>query len=378
MNVRRWTRIAAVTVLTLTATVAVATPAMAGAGSNDATGDGRADLMALYDYGNGSAGLFVFPGTARIEDGSTQPQSIWSTGAGNFWPSATKVTSGDFNGDGRSDLLALYDYGNGSAGLFVFPGGGGDAYRVWYAPAGNFWPSVTSITAGDFNHDGRADVLALYNYGNASAGLWVFPGTTGTSDGASNPYRVWYTSAGNFDVGRAKIASGDFNLDGTDDLVALYDYGNSRAGLWVFPGTPNVGDGSSNPYEVWEVPAGNFNAGAVRDVDVDDINGDGIVDFLAITDTVINRFGGTSASGPTATIRGEYSSYPSLNNQAKIVVGDYDGNGVADVIFLRDLGSGSASLSVLSGGYESTPPRPIVRVWYTGPGNFWPSVTKVA
>jgi len=378
MKARQWARSTAVAALALAVTVAVGGPALAGAGDNDATGDDRADLMAMYDYGNGEAGLFVFPGTARIEDGSTQPQGIWFGGPGTFSPSVTKATSGDFNGDGRSDYLAMYDYGNGEAGLFVFPGGGGSYYRVWHVGPGNFWLSAMKITSGDFNGDGRADVLALYDYGNESASLWVFPGTTGTSDGASNPAEVWSTGPGGFDVNRAKIAGGDFNRDGRDDLVALYDYGNSEAGLWVFPGTPNAGPGASNPYLVWNVSPGNFNVGAVRHTDIDDINGDGIVDFLAITETVVNRFSGTTGSGPNATIRGEYSTVPSINGQGKIIVGDYDGNGVADVIFLRDHGGGSASLAVLSGGLESTPPRPVVRVWYTGPGNFWPSVMKVA
>ncbi len=335
--------------------------------------------MALYDYGNGDAGLFVFPGTASLDDGSTQPYGSWFTPQPRwFWPSATKVTSGDFNGDKSNDFLALYDYGNGAAGLFVFPGGG-EPYRVWYTGTGGFWPSVAKITAGDFNDDGLTDVLALYDYGNESAGLWIFPGTAGRWEGASSPYRVWYTGPQGFDVKRAKLAGGDFNLDGRDDLVALYDYGNAEAGLWVFPGTPAVGDGSSNPYMVWNTLPGNFDVAAVRHTDLDDINADGVPDFIAITDTVVNRFSGTTGSGGSATIRGEYATIPNLENRTKIIVGDYNGNGVADIIFLRDLGNnGSASLSVLVGGAQTTPSRPVVRVWYTGPGGFWPNVTKVA
>src|SRR5690349_2534503 len=110
MRARHWVRgVAVVAAVTLAVTVAGGVPAMAGAGNNDVTGDNRADLTAMYDYGNGEAGLFVFPGTARIEDGSTQPQGVWFAEPRKFWPSATKVTSGDFNGDGRSDFLAMYD-----------------------------------------------------------------------------------------------------------------------------------------------------------------------------------------------------------------------------------------------------------------------------
>jgi hypothetical protein len=365
------------------ATFGVAGPATAdpigtqGAGANDFNGDGRADLAALYDYGNGAAGLWIFPGTATIADGATQPYRNWYSPPGNFWPSATKITSGDFTGDGRNDVLSLYDYGNGSTGLGVFPGStnraqdSGSGYMVWQTPPGNWWLSHTKITSGDFDGNGRDDLLALYDYGS-TAGLWVFPGTDRAGTDVSQPYMVWENT---FRAGAARIAAGDFTGDGKDDVVALYDEGGGRARVLVFPGTTGAGTDVSNPYTVWYAPAG-FDHGAVRAVDTDDIDGDGIVDFIVITNSVVYYYSGTTGSGDTATNQAVYSY--SWSDNSRYVVGDYDGNGVADIIALHDEGNGTASLWVNSGGVPPTQTKWWVRVWKRGPQWFWPSVTKVA
>src|SRR5262249_55590506 len=161
--------------------------------------DGKTDVLVLYDYGNASAGLFVFPGAASHTENASLPYRIWFTpGPNAFDVGRTRITAGDFNGDGKADVLALYDYGNGSAGLFGFPGvashveGASQMYRAWFTPGPNSFDAWRAkVTAGDFDGDGKADMLALYDYGNASAALFVFPGTTGKTDTSSLPYRVW-------------------------------------------------------------------------------------------------------------------------------------------------------------------------------------------
>jgi len=78
--------------------------------------------------------------------------------------------------------------------------------RVWHVVGPNaFDVSRTKITAGDFNHNGKKDVMALYDYGSGSAGLFVFPGTTGTTDTSSVPYRVWNPGPGSFDLRFARV-----------------------------------------------------------------------------------------------------------------------------------------------------------------------------
>ncbi|MEJ3742621.1 VCBS repeat-containing protein [Actinomycetes bacterium KLBMP 9797] len=354
---RNAVRVTVAAVLTAAA-VGVASPASAGPGANDFSGDNRADLMALYDYGNGEAGLLVFPGAPQAAEDATDDFRTWHAPAGNFWSNHSKITSGDFNGDNHNDALIMYDYGNGSAGLWVIPGSSNatpdatGAYMVWETPPGNFWLNKMKITAGDFNNDGKDDLLALYDYDHESAGLWVFPGVSGSG---TNPYMVWETGPGNFAVNAAKITAGDFNLDGRDDLVALYDYGSAAAGLWIFPG----GSGATNPYMVWETGPGNFDVRTVHTVDTDDLDADGTVDLIAITGGGTYRFSGTtSTSGGT-----QPTPYTWNSTYWPTVVGDYDGNGVVDLITLVHQGNGTASLWVMSGGLPINQPQLWVRVW---------------
>ena len=68
-------------------------------------------------------------------------------------------------------------------------------------PPGSAPPSGGGVT-GDFTGDGRADVLVFYDYGGGTSGLWVFPGGAGLT----SPYRVWQSGAGSFDATRSRVA----------------------------------------------------------------------------------------------------------------------------------------------------------------------------
>jgi subtilisin family serine protease len=82
------------------------------------------------------------------------------------------------------------------------------------------------------------------------SGAYVFPGTTACNDTTGAPYRIWVGSPGQLPAAPAKVASGDFNGDGRSDLLALYDHGSGAAGLWVFPGVSSRTQGASVPYRV--------------------------------------------------------------------------------------------------------------------------------
>ena len=46
----------------------------------------------------------------------------------------------------------------------------------------------------------------MYNYDNGTAGLWVFPGTPSQGDGSAKPYRVWFEGhQGWWDWNRTKL-----------------------------------------------------------------------------------------------------------------------------------------------------------------------------
>jgi len=103
-----------------------------------------------------------FPGSAaswRLRDRSPASSSIAlgappSFGAGT---SLDAVAVGDFNGDGKLDLVAAND---GSNNVTIFLGNGDGTFQ----PAVNYGvgEAPTSVAVGDFNGDGKLD-LAVAN-----------------------------------------------------------------------------------------------------------------------------------------------------------------------------------------------------------------------
>ncbi|MFK0121646.1 trypsin-like serine protease, partial [Streptomyces sp. NPDC090994] len=152
-------------------------------------------------------------------------------------PQASTVTSGDFNGDGRDDLAALYDNGPSPEGkygtsLYAFysSGTGFSAPRkVW--ESGSFTWSRSQLTSGDYNGDGKDDVAVFYDGGTATDGKAVSSLYTFTSDGTEfqAPRKTW-TSSGSFTWSRSKPTSGDYNGDGKDDVAVFYDGGTATDG----------------------------------------------------------------------------------------------------------------------------------------------------
>ncbi|MHA7142246.1 FG-GAP repeat domain-containing protein [Arthrobacter sp. Sr33] len=129
-------------------------------GPGDFNGDQFVDVLArerttgyLWLYrGNGSGGWLP-----RVRVGSD-------------WNAFNAIVGpGDFNGDGRVDLLAR-DKANGY--LWLYPGNGTGGWLP-RSRVGHGWNSMTAVMSpGDFNGDRTADVLARDSRGI----LWLYPG----------------------------------------------------------------------------------------------------------------------------------------------------------------------------------------------------------
>ncbi len=137
----------------------------------------------------------------------------------------------------RDDVAALYAYPHNTA-FNVFAGtptGLASSWERRWISSDNGWDwSKTKLATGDFNGDGRDDVAALYAYPHNTA-FNVFAGTpTGL---ASSWERRWISSDNGWDSRKTKLATGDFNGDGRDDVAALYAYPHNTA-FNVFAGTP--------------------------------------------------------------------------------------------------------------------------------------------
>src|SRR6185437_3457346 len=77
-------------------------------------------------------------------------------------PSGTKFFTGDFDGDGRADVLKLWnDAGSMSADVYLSTGTSFKNVR-FATKQGGIWDSMI-WKVGDFDGDGKTDVMKLWN-----------------------------------------------------------------------------------------------------------------------------------------------------------------------------------------------------------------------
>jgi len=223
----------------------------------DLTGDGVADLAG--NDGNNALHYYRGDGHAGLTDAGT----AWA-GFGPWW-GYTRITVADFNGDGHADIAGVDPYGD----LRVFFGDGNGHWfggqLMW--PAGGNWTNFKYLAAGDFNSDGKADIVSYADDGNPrlfagdGAGHVTGPPTMGLPAGAF--------------TGFADIVAGDFNGDGLWDIAAVN--ASHDLGLYLGDGTGHltaVGAGVL----MWP-GGGQF----TRRIAAGDYNGDGFLDVAQIT-----------------------------------------------------------------------------------------------
>ena len=112
--------------------------------TGDFNGDGQSDLVTANADGN-SVSILLGNG-----DGTFQSQVEYATGVYPF-----SVTIGDFNGDGKSDLVAANAL-SGTVGVFLGNGDGTFQTQVEYSVGQLSY----SVAIGDFNGDGKTDIVA--------------------------------------------------------------------------------------------------------------------------------------------------------------------------------------------------------------------------
>jgi hypothetical protein len=230
--------------------------------------------------------------------------NLFGAGIGVF-----NVITGDFNGDGKLDLAASGSDSKFNPTLFIALGNGDGTFQT-PVPYPISFPDVivAPIITGDFNGDGKLDVIA---------GLTVL---LGNGDGTFQQGVTLPASIGSL------LVAGDFNSDGKLDFAG---FDNTICQFTVMLGN---GDGtfqaqtpiqvvSPGVYSFGTIVAADFNGDGVLDLA---INGDGEEHGGSFLPTLLGNGDGTFQ---TALFGGDGAQ----GNLGPVTAADFNGDGRQDL-----------------------------------------------
>jgi hypothetical protein len=312
----------------LTVSLANATATYTDLAVGDFNGDGTPDLVATGyivpvsgSITQGIVSVFLGGGNGRSID------TVFA-GPGPFTERHGLVV-GDINGDGKLDMVTLCTEdvptaGTYQRGICAFTGNGDGTFNLAFSRFYAYPLSVNSIALGDFNGDGKLDIVGSAGY--FSRGNQTYIGLLpGTGDGTFAHDQVIYEATDSiFDDN--SVAAADLNHDGILDLVLLHDACGSQPAPCLFNADvydvdflPGNGDGTFQPpitASRLTIPSISTGISVVPPL-FGDFNGDGNLD------TVVGNLMLLLRNGSSSTYPLQFAAY---------VVGDFNGDGRLDLI----------------------------------------------
>ncbi|WP_165956792.1 RICIN domain-containing protein [Kribbella antibiotica] len=177
--------------------------------SGDVTGDKVSDIVVQLNSGNGGWRVVVYPGGNL----SAPVQWLQTTTAGGDWAVTQPVLS-DVDGDGKDDLVVVRKTGDCRTVVNVYKSSGTAFGAATTAYDGAYCFDKGHPVAGDVDGDGKGDVVSVYDNGSGTV-LKTFR-STGTAFTLSD----WWTGADR-DPLRTAVQVGDLDKDGKADAALI-------------------------------------------------------------------------------------------------------------------------------------------------------------
>jgi WD40 repeat protein len=275
------------------------------AGIGDFNGDHTSDV--LWRYTDGTVGVWEMNNLQIMAQGVIgQPAAV---------PLSSHIVgTGDFDGNGTSDILWRDSSGN----VAIWEMNGTQLVAAGFAGPGPVPLNWQIVGTGDFNGDGKTDILWRDN-NSGNVAIWEMNGTQLAT--------ATLVGSGPVPLNCQIVGTGDFNGDGKTDILWRDNGGN--VAIWEMNGTQLATAALAGPGPVplnWQI------------VGTGDFNGDGKTDILwrdsNSGDVVIWEMNGTQLVDA-----GLVGSGPMPLSFHVAGVGDFDGDGKADVLWRGDDGT---------------------------------------
>ncbi|MFZ0278391.1 MAG: FG-GAP-like repeat-containing protein [Candidatus Sulfotelmatobacter sp.] len=296
----------------------------------DFNDDGKPDLLvAEVGFPNGQISVQLGNGDGTFQQPIVSPLTIEAINNNDL------MIAGDFNGDGKPDVVIMDDY---AAGFEVLLGNGDGTFQTAVNTPVSY--TALSLAVGDFNLDGKADVITTTNTSGATGSMNVYLSNGDGTFHAGPQYAVPLYSG---------VVVRDVNKDGKPDLIVA-SFGGP---LEVFLGN---GDGTfKSPISG---PSADFSGVMV----VKDFNGDGNPDIA------VGTYGGMAflaGNGDGTFQTPVYSAcgLPTCSGSAtqalgysggKMVVGDFNGDGKLDLATYPPFDTTLSGAVILIGNGDGT------------------------
>jgi len=269
--------------------------------------------------------------------------------AQGYDPGSIQVLAGDFNGDGKTDLAIGAGLSDTDSGVAVLLGAGHGVFAT--STAYTALPNVSTVAVGDFNQDGRPDLVVADLDSPYYLGIML-----GQKDGRfAEPAQLYDLSSSPFD-----IAVGDLNGDGKLDLVVAIQKITGDL-QYLVSGQVLLGNGD-----------GTFTAGQSVKllgrwpdwISLADFNGDGKLDIAAVSTGDYESHGALSVLLGNGDGTFQPAVGYAMDNEgtslAGLVIGDFNRDGKPDIAVADNLkGELRVFLGNGDGSFHDGPQTPL-------------------
>lgn len=286
--------------------------------TGDFDGDGKPDLVAVNDTSNT---VSLFKNLSTNGTISLAPKIDYITGVRPYC-----VSVADLDGDGKLDLAVANGGGNS---VSIFRNTSVQGADISFASKMDLLSGSLpySLTIKDFDGDGRQDIAAA-NVGSNTISIFKnnsFPGA------------MSYAAKSDFVTGTSPywIAAGDIDNDGNADLATA-----NR-------GTISVLRNNSSPGNISFVGKTDFNSGPLYSIKIADLDDDEKLDLIVGGENNLVSVLLNTSPAPGNILFAQAKTLAVGGACFGVTISDIDGNAKPDIVFVNSFYSNTNSVSVL-------------------------------